>query len=406
VSYPHAVNVLLIAPTCDGTDVGEAWVAFQWVRRIAERHDATLLTYHKRDRQPAAEQLSGVRVVEWTEPPMPAKAERLNSMLKPGYVPFYLRARRWIRDAERRGERFDLAHQVAPVAMRYPSPAVGFDVPLVMGPVGGSLDNPPGFADDGDTAPWYVELRSLDQARLRFDPLLRRTYQSAACVIGIAPYVRELLAPCKIQRFELMSETGIESVPPPVDRSTHRGPVKLLYVGRVVRTKGLRDAIRALALLEAGTPVVLDVVGDGFDRETCEHLAAEIGVDEHVRFHGRLPRAEIDDFYRAADIFVFPSYREAGGNVAFEAMMFGLPLIVSDRGGPGNVVDESCGLRVHPTDPNSYARELAAAIRKLADDRDEREMLGAGARARVAEIALWDNKIDAIDRLYAEISEG
>ena len=43
-------------------------------------------------------------------------------MLKPGYVPFYFRARRWIRQALARGERFDLAHQPVPVAMRYPSP--------------------------------------------------------------------------------------------------------------------------------------------------------------------------------------------------------------------------------------------------------------------------------------------
>ena len=56
----------------------------------------------------------------------------------------------------------------------------------------------------------------------------------------------------------------------------------------------------------------------------------------------------IDDFYRAADVFVFPSYREPGGNVVFEAMSFGLPLVVGDRGGPGSAVDERSGIRVPP----------------------------------------------------------
>src|SRR5690606_18170962 len=115
-------KLLLVAPTCNGEDVGEAWVAYQWARHLAERHDVTLLTYHKRGSTPAAAQLRGLRVVEWTEPPLLGRAERLNSMLKPGYVPFYIHARRWIRTALASGCRFDIAHQPTPVAMRYPSP--------------------------------------------------------------------------------------------------------------------------------------------------------------------------------------------------------------------------------------------------------------------------------------------
>ena len=69
-------RLLLIAPTVDGTDVGEAWVAFQWVKRLSERHDVTLLTYTKRGRPPASEQLPGCRVVEWNEPPFIGRAER------------------------------------------------------------------------------------------------------------------------------------------------------------------------------------------------------------------------------------------------------------------------------------------------------------------------------------------
>ncbi len=133
--------------------------------------------------------------------------------------------------------------------MRYPCPAIGLGLPVVIGPVGGSLDSPPGFESDDDSGPWYVGLRSLDRARIRWDPSLRRTYDNARCVIGIAPYVSEFLAPRRIQRFEIMSETAIDSLPELTPRATTDGSVRLLYVGRIVRTKGLRDAIRALSLL-------------------------------------------------------------------------------------------------------------------------------------------------------------
>ena len=395
------LRLLLIAP-CDGEDVGEAWVAHQWVCRLAARHDVTLLTYYKRGRTPPSSQLQGVRVIEWAEPPGVGRAERLNSMLKPGYLPFYVRARRWIRQSLARGERFDLAYQPVPVAMRYPSPVVGLGIPFIIGPVGGSLPSPKGFGEGEETAPWYVGLRRLDLLRTRRDPLLRKTYEQASCVFGIAPYAREFLAGIALKRFEVMSETGIEQLPATVDRAGREGDVRLLFVGRLVRTKGARDAIRALGLVR-DLPAVIDIVGDGFDRQACEALTAELGLTGRVRFHGWHPREQVPDFYRSADIFVFPSYREPGGNVVFEAMGYGLPLIVSDIGGPGAAVDDESGIRLHPESPDQYARSIASAMTRLVSDTSLRTALGQGARQRVADIGLWDSKITRLEAICADI---
>jgi glycosyltransferase involved in cell wall biosynthesis len=399
--YGLVLKLLLIAP-CDGEDVGEAWVAHQWVSRLAARHEVTLLSYYKQGKTPPSRQLPGVRVVEWTEPPYIGGAERLNSMLKPGYLPFYLRARRWIRRCASHGGQFDLAYQPVPVAMRYPSPVAGLGIPYIIGPVGGSLSAPPGFGAGEDTAPWYVGLRRLDRLRTRRDPLLRRTYEQASCVIGIAPYVKDFLTQVTLRRFEVMSETGIERLPTAVDRVGRKGSVRLLFVGRLVRTKGARDAIRALALVR-NLPVMLDVVGDGFDRAECEALAAQLGLSGRVHFHGWVPRELVSTFYKSADIFVFPSYREPGGNVVFEAMGYGLPLIVSDIGGPGAAVDEKSGIRLHPESPDQYARDIADAIERLVSDRPLRQSLGEGARRRVTEIGLWDSKIDRLEQIFDDI---
>jgi glycosyltransferase involved in cell wall biosynthesis len=396
------MRVLLLG-LFDGEDVGEAWVGYQWARRLTERHDTTLVCWHKRDRTPISRQLPGVRVIEWREPPLVGKAERLNSMLKPAYIPYYLRARRWIRERLAAGERFDVAFQPFPVAIRYPSPAAGLGIPFIIGPVGGSLPSPPAFGVDEDTAPWYVGLRRMDTLRLRHDRLLRDTYEQASCVIGIAPYVRDALAGMKLRRFEVMSDTGIDALPEQVDRDDRDdAEIRMLFVGRVIRTKGVRDAIRALGIAR-DLPAVLDVVGDGFDRAACESLTTELGLTGRVRFHGRVNRSKVDDFYRAADIFVFPSYREPGGTVVHEAMSYGLPLIVSSTGGPGTAVDDTSGIRVHPRSPDQYATDIAAAMTRLVRDRQARLALGAGARRRVAEIALWDNKVRQWEDICAGI---
>lgn len=402
VEHGTTKKILVIAPACDGEDVGEAWVAFQWVEQLSRRFDVTLLSTYKRGHTPPSQQLQGVRVVEWQEPPAVGRLERLNSLMQPGYLPFLVRARRWIQRRLDDGETFDIAHQVVPVAMRYPSPAAGLGIPLVMGPVGGSLDSPSGFVEEEGSTPWWQRLRRLDAWRVHHDPLLRRTYESAACVVGVAPYVQQFLEGTRIHRFEIMSETALHEVQEPIDRAARSGPVRLLHVGRTVRTKGLRDTIRALALLR-DLDVRLDVVGDGPDRAACEQLAAELGVEDRVAFHGKLPREAVDDFYEQADIFVFPSYREPGGNVSLEAMAFGLPVIVCRRGGPGANVDDSCGIRLEAEDPAQLATDCAAAIRRLVEVPGLRLGLGAAGREHALRNHLWPQRVERMVGLFDEL---
>ncbi len=315
-------RLLLVAPTCDPDDVGESWVSAQWVATLAQRHDVTLLTYSKRDRLPLAHHFPHARVVEWREPRLVGRSERLNSMLKPGYVPFYLKARRWIREALASGEHFDLGHQLSPVALRYPSPLTGLGLPHVIGPTGGSIAAPAGFSSDEGA--WYVRLRRLDDLRLTHDPMLRRSYAGADCVIGIGPYVRDILGDIPLRRFHAMGDTGVSSLPPPVDRRGRTGTVRVLFVGRVVRSKGVRNAIRAFALL-GDVEARLDVIGRGADLETCGRLVESLGLQDRVTLHGFVAREQVEASYAAADVFLFPSYREPGGIVVAEAMSYGLP---------------------------------------------------------------------------------
>ena len=396
------MKLLMVAPACDGTDVGESWVAHQWAACLSERHDVTLLTSRKRSRPSAREQLPDTRVVEWVEPPLLGRAERLKSMLAPGYVPFYFRARRWIRSALRRGDRFDVAFQPVPVAMRYPSPAADLGVPLVIGPVGGGLDTPAAFMEEGSTDPWFVHLRRFDALRLRHDPVLRRSYEAADCVFGIAPYVAEQLSGVAIKRLEIMSETAIHEVPPVTVRERKDDVVRALFVGRLVRTKGAREAICALAL-NKDLPLVLDIIGEGPDRAACQALVEANGLADRVTFWGRQPQDVVMRHYQSADIFVFPSFREPGGNVTLEAMSFGLPLIVCDRGGPAAAVNDDCAYRLPVTTPQDLAVRVAEALRRLTVDRPLREAMGAAAYRHVQSTALWEHRIACMEEVFRDL---
>ncbi|MDB5387594.1 MAG: gylcosyl transferase-like protein [Planctomycetaceae bacterium] len=398
------MRVLILAPGCDGTDVGESWSCCQWVRGLAEHCDITLLTLQRPGRTPMAQQLPNVEVVSWNDIYWGGRLERFSSMLKPGYFRFYRNARRWIRTALKQGRTFDVMHQLGPLALRYPSPAVGFKVPLIIGPLAGSLETPPAFQADCGKAPWYTRLRNLDQLRLKFDPWLRNTYRSADVVIGVAPYVKELLKGIPLARFEVAAETGVHDVAPTARRLEDRGPeLRLLYVGRVIRTKGLRDLVQAMSLLADVPNLTLDAVGMGEDLAACRELAVKLNLEHRVRFHGRLPRADVETMYAQADVFVFPSFREPSGNVVFEALSHGLPVITTDRGGPGYVVDDESGIRVAADNPAQLAQDLASAIRRLAADAEMRDRLAKGAAQRARQLALWSNKINGMVDLYRNV---
>lgn len=398
------LKVLLIAPFYDKSVPGESWSTYKWVEGISAACEVTVLTIHRAGWDVKEAPISAARVVNWTEPKLPGLQGRIAWELKPGYVFFYFKARRWIRKALRRGESFDLIHQINPLALRYPSAASKLGIPYLIGPLAGSLETPSGFDEVAREKIWFRKLRGLDRFRFRHDPWLRSTYSGATVLIGVAPYVRELLAPCAPPRFEIMAETGVESLAnepklPPLPGEQ----LRFLFVGRIIRTKGVIDAVRAFAQC-ARVNACFDVVGTGDLLDACKAEAAKLGISDRVHFHGRCSREEVFKWYRRSHVFLFPSFREPSGNVVFEAMSQGLPVITSTVGGPGYVVDESCGISVTPDDPERFATRLADAIKELADHPKRITALSAGALRRMELIALWPHKIDGLLSLYAEVA--
>lgn len=397
------MKVLLIAPNVDATDVGEAFVAYKWAHALSGLVDLTVLAFQRHGRPDLAGQLPGARVVTWLEPQWARKNKRLNAMLKPAWPIFARHVQRWMDQAFAQGEHLDIAHQLMPQAARYASPLRHFDVPYLIGPLGGALETPAAFQAETASAPLFTRLRALDRVRFKHDPFLRNTYAKAACILGVAPYMRKILSDVPLRRFEVVLELGIDDVVPPCPQRTATDRLRVLHVGRGVRTKGLRDTVRALATLKDLPGVTLTSAGDGEDIEICRAEAVRLGVADRVTFHGRLPRSEVEALYASHDVFCFPSFREPAGGVLYEAMRHGLPVITADRGGPGWIIRDASGLRIPVTDPAKFAQDIGQAIRLLTRNPQLRNHLGAGARQQVLNEGLWSAKATSLVDLYRSI---
>lgn len=399
------LRVLVIAPSLDGNDLSEPEWAYRWVEALSHRAEVTVLASSREGAVPLEQQLPKARVVTWPEIRwLYQKFERFNAMAKPGLPLFVRQCSRWIREALARGEEFDIGHQILPQGMRHASAFANFDIPYVIGPLGGGLKTPPGFEKEVNASRGLANrLRDLDDFRLRRDQNLRRTYQKAALVLGVAPYVQERLAPVGIQKFHALPERGYGIFAPEKQRQSAVGQLTLFHAGRVIRTKALRDTIRALSHLRDLPGVRLITAGDGEDLAQCRAEAKALGVADRIKFLGRIPRGAMDQHYEAADVFCFPSFREPMGGVFFEAMAHGLPIVAADNGGPAFLIDDTSGIKVPVTDPDSFAKGIADAVRKLAMSPDLRHDLGRGARARLESFGSWEDKADLMLTFYKDI---
>ncbi|WP_409464755.1 glycosyltransferase family 4 protein [Amycolatopsis sp. GA6-003] len=173
-----------------------------------------------------------------------------------------------------------------------------------------------------------------------------------------------------------------------------REPVlRLLFVGRLSPQKNLARLLRALMLVRR--PVVLDVAGDGEQRQQLEETVQQQGIPG-VRFHGRLHGAALRNRYEQADLFVLPSDREGMSLAALEAMAAGLPVLATDV--PGNTELLRGIGALAPAD----SAALAAAIDEFAADEDFRQRTAA-ASARAAREFTWTAVADQVEAVYAEV---
>lgn len=154
-------------------------------------------------------------------------------------------------------------------------------------------------------------------------------------------------------------------------------PLRVVLLGRVQRMKGIGVALRAVEILkQRGKEIHLVVGGGGRDRGELEREAVARGVADCVQFRGVVPAGEVADFFRGADLFLFPDLTQpAFGLVAVEAMLYGLPVVAARSGAIPEVVSPGVGWLYEPWD----AVELAAVLARLADHPDEVRRKGEAA---------------------------
>ena len=172
-----------------------------------------------------------------------------------------------------------------------------------------------------------------------------------------------------------------------VDRNAMRSLWKIpaeatvvLFCAKLQLWKGPLDLLEAFAWANVPNSYLV-FAGDGPERNSLERRASELGFAARVRFLGFLNQSQLPSAYCAADVFVLPSLFEPFGLVVNEAMLCGLPVVVSDRvGAKFDLVRPGENGYVYPA---GNIDALAATLREILPNAEERARLGAAARRRM-----------------------
>jgi glycosyltransferase involved in cell wall biosynthesis len=239
--------------------------------------------------------------------------------------------------------------------------------------------------------------RTLGAATDRIVAISPRQRHELVDTFRVAPHARTVVVPLGLDLGALLAQTADA---PNLRRELGIADDGIVvgYVGRFVRIKNIGLLVTAFAAASSlQTNMWLLLAGDGPLRGELELLADRCGIRDRVRFIGWTEN--LAALYATIDVCVLSSLNEGTPVAAIEAMAASKAVVATAVGGVADVIEEGrTGILVESGDADA----LAAAFRRLAENRTERLALGTAARRDVARRFSSERLVDDIDRLYHE----
>jgi glycosyltransferase involved in cell wall biosynthesis len=287
---------------------------------------------------------------------------------------------------------FDAVFHVTFVSIRYGSLMGRLGIPFIIGPVAG-----------GERAPLRLRrslplggkadelLRDLNILFQRYNPLAHFAFAFAEHIY-VTTSDSLWLVPRRWQsKVTVHLAIATQSQAAIKDMQGSPDHPQFVYAGRLYYFKGIHLAIRALSEARKIIPnATLTLIGTGPAEGWLRAVARQYGVSQSVEFAGSHPRLDFIDSLRSYTALVFPSLHDSGGLVVLEALSKGVPVICLGLGGPGVIVNESCGFVV-PTEDADEAQLVTGIANSMISlgtmSSAEYERLSREAIARAKELS-------------------
>jgi glycosyltransferase involved in cell wall biosynthesis len=420
------MRVLIVAEHASLKFGGEAALPLHYYRILRRRQIPVWLVVHERTRSELESlfPLDRDRIVFVPDTKAHLFVWRLSQFLPDrisnfttGFILRYLTQVAQRREIRRllREQAITVIHQPIPVSPKEPSLIFGMNVPVIIGPMNGGMDYPPGFRKLQSR----TERLALATGR-RLADFMNNLFpgkRQAAMLLVANERTRAALPRGVCSNVVMLVENGVDlalwSAPHPPAKESVSAAACFVFIGRLVDWKAVDLLLLAFKRASAQTAMTLSIIGSGDERVNLEQMAGDLGIlDDRpdqpgkVCFVGWMSQTDCVGQLARCDALVLPSMAECGGAVVLEAMAMEVPVIATAWGGPVDYLDPSCGILVEPSSKEAFVDDLAVALVRLATHPEDRRAMGKAGRLKVVQDFDWEAKVDRMLEHYRSCMAG
>ncbi len=272
-------------------------------------------------------------------------------------------------------DHYDLVHFLGPIGYREPGYLWKLDIPYMWGPTSGFYNMPDVCISLlPRKAAFKYRMRNLINCCQRRSARVRKAIRRADVLLAATSLNQQLIEALYRRKVDYLPENGIfaaeinENVL--ATRDFNCDCLEFFWCGKLNGAKNLQTVLHALALLREKIHFKLHVVGSGPLENQFKALASELKLDDRIEWHGQIERREVLQLWQKAHIQLLSSLFEGNPTVVLEAMCNGVPTICFDTCGMHDTVSDQAGIMVPLTDFERMPQDFAAAIERLASDRE------------------------------------
>ncbi len=402
------MRILYIAFACNPYVGSEAFCGWSWPLAMREHCEVYVVTRKENrtgiEKYLAEHKISDIKFFYYDIP------DAINMYYKSGkmYMPYSIlwqkTSLRFIKKLHST-YRFDYIHQVTLGDFRIINPSWKLDSKFIFGPVGGAQLTPESLKSYIGNDKDEIKRERVNKI-IKIFPSYRKALNQTDLILAANPETQDYLQQCidKPEKCRLLTENGMN-----VEKSNETlksvncddDKVVLLWSGRMIKRKGLSFLLDVLPLVQTQKPYILKLVGDGPEITNLKKQANVLGLNEKIKFVGKVSYEDMQLLYKSSDIFVFPSLRETTGTVLFEAMANSLPIVTFDQNGASLLVTDSCGKKVNIYQSvEDIKKDFANGLTMLIDDPEKRSNLGKSAYEHVVKKYTWETKCKSFYENY------
>lgn len=400
-------NILINAYACAPHKGSEPGMGWNWIINIAQYCRVYVITEGEweEELEEAIKTIPQGKNINFYYLPV---SKKIRSMCwNQGDWRFYYYYRKWQKRALAQAKdicsttSIDIIHQLNMVGYREPGMLWKIqDIPVVWGPIGGFGGIPNHFLK---TFPKKEALKQrlkqlINRVQVYF-PYIQNAIKNSSVLIACNTDAYRKLSHFRKDFIYTISEVGTFTNHITIDKQLKwdNPTLHLAWIGKLDSRKALPLALEVLNRIKH-LNIKLHVIG--VDQSALAYL--KIKASDNVIFYPWLPLNEVYKKLQECHLLFFPSLYEATGTVVLEALTFGIPVLCHDTCGQGDMIDDSCGIKIPMKNINHSINSFVNSIQTLYYNRNLIKQLSDGAYKK-ADTQKWENKGKMMQKIYTRI---